>query len=65
MRYAMFVCHEGPTVNSDRSRINMCVDLGERAVCRADPISFLSSQLNSLCLDKNIAHNTSKFNLNL
>lgn len=59
------VCHEALMVHSDRSRINMCVDLGERAVCRTDPISFLSSQLNSLCLDGNIPHNTSKFNLNL
>lgn len=31
----------------DRVRINMRVDFWERAVCRADPITFLWSRLNS------------------
>lgn len=43
----------------------MCADFWERAVCIADHISLLSSQLNSLFLDWNVIHNTPKFNLNL
>ena len=48
LRHAVFCRPSGPDNQlPDRVRINMRVDFWERAVCRADPITFLWSRLNS------------------
>lgn len=49
----------------DQIRICLWGDFWEMAVWGTDHIAFISSQLNSLCLDKKSIHNIPKFNLNL